>query len=682
MVTVQEFSASIKAKYPQYANVDDSTLASKMIEKYPQYKDKVTFENPQAMQPKQQPSVLNQAGNVAMAGLEGIGNIISRVSVTPINAGLQYIQQSRENRGGRIPQGIDRWTDPQEYKDIGRFAKGYFSNFGVTDPSQVPTSKQTMENYGVSPKGISNFIPEIRKGSWMDVPTSSVAGIALDVASPIPLGLITKSALGVGKGLIKGGAGAVDLVKGTTTASDILKGTKQGLKNYGMRKSAMVNEVLNPKLASDVNEINSIGKKIGLTDDELMHPALQFGENSTKGREFKVMAQGEGGQPFIDKHNIIADKVKQGLDKSIENIGGKPLAKQQAGELIRQGVLNGADRIHQSVTMGHSDIIDMFPNLKIGSMLGREAEKLNSILNGIEKFAKGRAVRGVVDEQTSAASSLLKAVNTVKQTKGSYKQLNEARQMIGDIAFKPIGAFEKLPTYQQKMRDLYFGINDALIGTVDKLRKPGEQFADQFTNLKQELINSNETLHNLFKDENAIGRALGLPEKASEKIYNEALTDTRKIQALKNLLSPEEFSKLKASYLHNILEVGKRDNLAYKTAKNKLFDNKSVLGELFIDNPQQLKDVNDVINLGDRLGANFLPGSAGQLDFGGANSFSKFLANNIQTPIRDVTSEIGKVRAYQKPVQQNKAIEVLKNVYNKTPKTFLAKLMQSQSRND
>ena len=39
--SIQEFSASIKSKYPQYKDMEDGELVSKMIEKYPQYKDKV-----------------------------------------------------------------------------------------------------------------------------------------------------------------------------------------------------------------------------------------------------------------------------------------------------------------------------------------------------------------------------------------------------------------------------------------------------------------------------------------------------------------------------------------------------------------------------------------------------------------------------------------------------------------
>ncbi len=42
MATRSEFAASLKTKYPQYQNVDDSTLVDRMLEKYPQYKAKIS----------------------------------------------------------------------------------------------------------------------------------------------------------------------------------------------------------------------------------------------------------------------------------------------------------------------------------------------------------------------------------------------------------------------------------------------------------------------------------------------------------------------------------------------------------------------------------------------------------------------------------------------------------------
>lgn len=45
--TQDQFAEKIKAKYPEYADIDNNTLATKMIEKYPEYKDQVTFQQPQ-----------------------------------------------------------------------------------------------------------------------------------------------------------------------------------------------------------------------------------------------------------------------------------------------------------------------------------------------------------------------------------------------------------------------------------------------------------------------------------------------------------------------------------------------------------------------------------------------------------------------------------------------------------
>jgi len=45
-ITPAEFAAKIKAKYPQYKNIEDSILVDKMITKYPEYKGKINYDDP------------------------------------------------------------------------------------------------------------------------------------------------------------------------------------------------------------------------------------------------------------------------------------------------------------------------------------------------------------------------------------------------------------------------------------------------------------------------------------------------------------------------------------------------------------------------------------------------------------------------------------------------------------
>lgn len=47
MLNYQQFSQQIKAKYPQYQNMDDMTLAQKMVQKYPEYQKQVDVAVPQ-----------------------------------------------------------------------------------------------------------------------------------------------------------------------------------------------------------------------------------------------------------------------------------------------------------------------------------------------------------------------------------------------------------------------------------------------------------------------------------------------------------------------------------------------------------------------------------------------------------------------------------------------------------
>lgn len=65
----KEFSAKIKAKYPQYSDMNDRDLAQKMVSKYPQYSDITFDEDSQTKQPQER-SILQQVGSRFNAATE------------------------------------------------------------------------------------------------------------------------------------------------------------------------------------------------------------------------------------------------------------------------------------------------------------------------------------------------------------------------------------------------------------------------------------------------------------------------------------------------------------------------------------------------------------------------------------------------------------------------------------
>ena len=81
MMTQAEFAQKIKAKYPQYNSLPDQELTSKMIEKYPMYKNQVSLDQQEVETPQQAgggifSSLGNAAKNFGVGALKGAGSTV------------------------------------------------------------------------------------------------------------------------------------------------------------------------------------------------------------------------------------------------------------------------------------------------------------------------------------------------------------------------------------------------------------------------------------------------------------------------------------------------------------------------------------------------------------------------------------------------------------------------------
>jgi len=71
LLTPTEFARQIKAKYPDYANVPDDELATRMLEKYPEYRDRVRPPDFTATNEPPSESLLAQAGHLGAGAVRG-----------------------------------------------------------------------------------------------------------------------------------------------------------------------------------------------------------------------------------------------------------------------------------------------------------------------------------------------------------------------------------------------------------------------------------------------------------------------------------------------------------------------------------------------------------------------------------------------------------------------------------
>ena len=80
LLTPTEFAQQIKAKYPDYASVPDDVLATKMLEKYPEYKDRVRIPDFKTTNEPPSPSLWQQAGeaveNLGIGAAKGVGQSV------------------------------------------------------------------------------------------------------------------------------------------------------------------------------------------------------------------------------------------------------------------------------------------------------------------------------------------------------------------------------------------------------------------------------------------------------------------------------------------------------------------------------------------------------------------------------------------------------------------------------
>lgn len=154
-LNVDDFAAKIKAKYPEYANVDNAVLAQRMVTKYPEYATQVDLNKRNAAPPtppqSQPDSILGGILRRGMSTVSGVaqtfdprqafsalasGDIPSAIANTPIYRMAHGIVQSEQQA---VPQVKQQFADAANPKyDVPtralRGAQGVVTAASMADP--------------------------------------------------------------------------------------------------------------------------------------------------------------------------------------------------------------------------------------------------------------------------------------------------------------------------------------------------------------------------------------------------------------------------------------------------------------------------------------------------------------------------------------------------------------------
>lgn len=568
----------------------------------------------------------NKFANKAIQAAVSLGNIYDSVAGAPVRKAI---------------------GDFQNYQPGTSLLNSYVSQLGK-DPSLAPTGKEIAQKAGFSSVPLSERLPNLfseadqpgyfKKGGLADVSPAGVAGLAVDVvADPtmvLPAKALATVGLKAGEGGVKAGfAAGKTLAKGGATIADVLTGTKAATRSLGelgktietsvdAGKNAVkaLTKTLKPTVAEDFGKYLDIAKRNNI-DPAILPDAVEFGDKSLISRLSRTQAEGPVGEALLKKHEAFRGALGNAMERQVETIGGGPaLDAASAGNTLREAFDTGLKDAFNQYDFTHSTIINQVPNLQVSE---KALGNIESKLNGIEKFAKGRVMRGITQTQRTQGEQLLKAVEAARNSNGSYKQMYEAMKDIGDVAFNPKFNAADIPPDVQKLRDLYFTINDSLIDTAKTNVGP---------EIAQQLVENNKGISKLLREKDAVFHVLGNPNLADEKVFSQMILngDTRQLAAIKNIISPESWDRLRASYLDNFIKSSAGDALDIKQVKSLLEKAPARLGVLF--SPDELKSIAELVDLADRGGISIMSTSGT-----GASQGLRGITNTLVNAVTDDT---------------------------------------------
>jgi len=564
-----------------------------------------------------------------LSGAVSVGNTIDSYTGAPMRAAISSAQRIQE---------------PGSQNPIMAAVRQFGEN-----PLLAPTGRDIVRKAGVPDTALSEVAPSVfttdpekakdwfkfEKGGAADITASGAAGLGMDLAAdPLNFVPVTRVAKLVSDGV---GAGARGITKAASKVGSVAaRGGEAALQTAakipGARPVGVVANVIGetatetasaiknmftPRQAGDYVKLTQIAKTHGINPADLPD-AIEFGTHSVISRAARHKAEGPLGEKSLTKFHSALESVRDATENSIMKISGGAVPSQiEAGDMIRKGFDQGVSNFFQNVGMTHNKVMDAMPGLQVAP---DSLAKIDSKLNGIEKWAKGQSIRGITQTKRTQSDQLLAAVNAARAGNGSYKQTVEALRDIGEIAFMSENSLADIPADIAKFRDLYFTIDDALIDTVEK--SAGGPVA-------AELRESNKAISEFLGEKSVISSIVGNKRLAPEKVFKALVEhgDTKKIAALKKILPPETFNQLKGSFLQSQLRKNATDVFTFNGFHNNLRNKKNVLGSLL--DAREVQELDDLIHLGTRFGDPVLSYSG----TGASNVFS-----NMATGVRNAVA--------------------------------------------
>lgn len=395
MITPQEFSQKIKAKYPnattsdgrRYADLDDIELTQKVIEKYPVYKSQVQLASSVPQQEKSG-SFLGNLGKSLISpeiklGESVAGAIQSFTGQNPVTSAIENQQSNQEllkmaHNQALAGESANRALNlaktqspplPEVNKLVGK------SPLQILGESGGVALDVATAGLGGALKGASGFMPLVKQAGG-NILKGATTGYGFDVASGLEKGENIKEAIKPGLGALVGGAIPV--------GADIYNATRNLLK---MGAPRFVNSLIKP-LAKDL----AYGK----------NPGKVIAEEGIMANSF---------EDLISKISISRKNIGQQIGNVLEKSANKNLDLSNSIKPIDEAISQAmkAPRTNASLVERLSsvksdllrEITDETGNISIrelNNLTPKEAFEMKQIIGDITKFTGNASDDNVVNK--------------------------------------------------------------------------------------------------------------------------------------------------------------------------------------------------------------------------------------------------------------------------------------------
>ena len=474
LYSVDAFAAGIKAKHPQYKDIDNEELVSKMLDKYPQYRESVDYRpaggwsTPAPETPKKKDSTDSTSTG------EGIPSSAVSVSEAPQRDAFKIIDENPWELG-RL------WNRAIAGSETGKIAARSFYGGSIDFEELAYYNKVLREN---APKA----------DDWLAAGEDKVVGsFLLDIVRTIPeslIGLIDASLSPEAAGSAAAGAAAGSAFTPIGTATGAAAGAAfagSGMLTFGSTLLGKMSEA-----GIDITDADALEK--AWNDTDFITPLAQ--ESAAKAGivgMFDAISAGIGG-------SVAKGAVKAGTKRVAAEIG----------EYAVEGGLGAAGEAIGSVAAGDEvnwrDVALEGLADPAAGITGRVVKSIRGGVEGKLDPAEEKMLTRMEEDETGFERKVsLSTVENAEKLKANKAQIEELN-----------GALKTAPPKQRK----------TILKEIQKLQKENTEIhsnsLDAYDNLSEEEIN---TLGELAEDILELGRSLEA----------EDMTDTQK-DAIKKVI--------------------------------------------------------------------------------------------------------------------------------------------------